>query len=168
MLEKLGIQPFSLIAQIINFLILFFLLSKFLYQPILKMLDERKRRIKESLEKEKKIEEEAAKLETVRLKKREEAEKEAQEIVRRAKAVAAEERRKAKEKIRKTIQEAKKQAHEEFKKEKEALVTRFREQAAELVLLTTKQVLRASLGKTTQKKLIRSVLGELKKIKPIQ
>ena len=45
-----------LIAQIINFAILAFVLTKFLYKPIMKMLDDRKNRIAEDLEKSKTLE----------------------------------------------------------------------------------------------------------------
>lgn len=48
-MEQLGIQPTQLLLQIFNFLVLMFLLSKFLYQPVAKMLDERKRKIEEGL-----------------------------------------------------------------------------------------------------------------------
>lgn len=46
---EFGVKPILLVAQIINFLILLFLLKKFLYGPILKILDERKQKIAESL-----------------------------------------------------------------------------------------------------------------------
>ena len=48
-MENIGIQPIYLIAQIINFGILVFILTKLLYKPILKMLDERKHRIEEQM-----------------------------------------------------------------------------------------------------------------------
>lgn len=48
-MEQLGIQPIQLVTQIINFVVLVFLLKKFLYKPILKMLDERKKKIEEGL-----------------------------------------------------------------------------------------------------------------------
>lgn len=166
-MEKLGIQPFNLLAQVINFLILFFLLSKFLYQPILKMLDERRARIKASLEKEKKIAETLAKLEEMRLAKKEDARKEAQTIISQAKEIIEKEKREVKEKVGETIREAKEQAREEFQKEKEVLMAQFREQVAELVLLTTKQVLKASLGNEEQKKITKDVLKEIKELKPI-
>lgn len=166
-MEKLGIQPFNLLAQVINFLILFFLLSKFLYQPILKMLDERRARIKASLEKEKEIAKTLAQLEEMRLAKKEDARKEAQAIISQAKEIIEKEKREVKEKVGDTIREAKEQAREEFKKEKEALIAQFREQIAELVLLTTKQVLKASLGKEEQKKINQNVLKEIKELKPI-
>src|SRR5512136_1154217 len=59
-LQKLGIDFKVLIAQIINFGILFFILKHFLYKPILNGLDKRKKRIKESLEKAAEIEKRSA------------------------------------------------------------------------------------------------------------
>jgi len=47
--QQFGVQPILLAAQVVNFLILLFILKKFLYKPILKVLDERKRKIEESL-----------------------------------------------------------------------------------------------------------------------
>ncbi|MBI3980416.1 F0F1 ATP synthase subunit B [Candidatus Microgenomates bacterium] len=48
-MEKLGIEPILLIAQIINFGIIAFLLTKFLYRPLFKMIEDRKRKIDEGL-----------------------------------------------------------------------------------------------------------------------
>lgn len=48
-LDQFGIQPTLLLAQIVNFLIILFLLKKFFYKPIIKLLEDRKRRIEESL-----------------------------------------------------------------------------------------------------------------------
>ena len=39
LLKQFGIEPTLLIAQIINFSILLFVLTKFLYKPILKAID---------------------------------------------------------------------------------------------------------------------------------
>ncbi|RJR14643.1 ATP synthase F0 subunit B [Candidatus Microgenomates bacterium] len=48
-MDQLGIQPVLLLTQIVNFLIILFVLTKFLYKPILKVLDERKSKIAEGL-----------------------------------------------------------------------------------------------------------------------
>lgn len=48
-LESLGIDWKLLIAQIINFLVLFLLLRKFLYGPIVNMLQDRKKKIEQGL-----------------------------------------------------------------------------------------------------------------------
>ena len=46
----MSIDLFTFIVQIINFLLLLFLLSKFLYKPIINTINERKKYIKTSIE----------------------------------------------------------------------------------------------------------------------
>ena len=55
-LKQFGIDPLLLAAQVVNFLILLFILKKFLYKPILKILEERKVRIETSLKNAEEIE----------------------------------------------------------------------------------------------------------------
>ena len=55
-LNQFGIKPILLAAQVVNFLILLFILKKFLYKPILKVLEERKKKIAESLQNAEEIE----------------------------------------------------------------------------------------------------------------
>ena len=58
-LRPLGIDPALLIAYAINFVILLILLRLFLYKPVLRMLNERKQKIQESLEQADKVRQEA-------------------------------------------------------------------------------------------------------------
>lgn len=48
-LKNFGVDPVLLGAQIINFLIIFYLLKRFLYKPVLGMLKKREDKIKEGL-----------------------------------------------------------------------------------------------------------------------
>ncbi len=48
-MDKLGIEPQYLLTQIVNFTIMVLILTKLLYKPILKALDERKKKIAEGL-----------------------------------------------------------------------------------------------------------------------
>ena len=48
-MEKLGIEPAMLLTQIVNFVILAVILTKFLYKPILKLIDQRRKTIEEGL-----------------------------------------------------------------------------------------------------------------------
>ena len=48
-LNQFGINPILLAAQAVNFFILLFILKRFLYKPILKVLEQRKLKIEESL-----------------------------------------------------------------------------------------------------------------------
>lgn len=80
-MENLGIQPVNLLAQVFNFVILLIVLKKFLYKPILKMLDERQKKVAQGLEYAEKTKVEMEKYE----KRREEllaiAKEEAKEVV---------------------------------------------------------------------------------------
>ena len=68
-LASLGINPIYLIGQIVNFTILLIVLKKFIYKPVLKVLDDRAKLIskgtkaaEESIQKEKEIAEEKEKI----------------------------------------------------------------------------------------------------------
>lgn len=50
-LHTFGIQPVLLIAQIVNFLIVLYLLKRFLYKPVFKMLHDRKILVQQGVEK---------------------------------------------------------------------------------------------------------------------
>ena len=50
MLEALGLDLKEIIFVIVNFLILVFVLSKFIYKPFLEALDNRKKKIKETFD----------------------------------------------------------------------------------------------------------------------
>lgn len=50
-IKNFGLDPFLLGAQIVNFLIVFYLLRRLLYKPVLTMLKNREARIREGLEK---------------------------------------------------------------------------------------------------------------------
>ncbi|TSC87460.1 MAG: F-type H+-transporting ATPase subunit b [Microgenomates group bacterium Gr01-1014_7] len=49
-LSDFGLNPVLLAAQVVNFLILLWILNKFLYKPILKILAERRKKVEDSLE----------------------------------------------------------------------------------------------------------------------
>ena len=55
-LETFGVQPVLILAQIVNFIILLFLLKKFAYKPIMKVLDDRKHKIETSVKQAEEIE----------------------------------------------------------------------------------------------------------------
>lgn len=49
-LKNFGVNPILLAAQIVNFLIIFFVLKKFLYKPVLELLKKRQLTIKDGVE----------------------------------------------------------------------------------------------------------------------
>lgn len=61
-MEKLGINPIQLVAQLVNFGIILFVLKKFLYKPVLSLLEKRKQTIVENIKLKDDLEKELAKL----------------------------------------------------------------------------------------------------------
>ena len=83
-LAKLGINGANLIAQIVNFVVLFILLYLLAYKPILKMLDERSRKIKDSMDQTELVKGQAARAEEESRRRIEAGMKEGQDLINRA------------------------------------------------------------------------------------
>lgn len=144
-MEQLGIEPKLLIAQLVNFAIIVFVLQKLLYKPILDMLNKRKKEIAEGL------------AITERMKAEEEKFNEKQE-----KALA-----KAREDAMGIIEDAKKQAKEVEKElvadahtQAAAIITRAKAEAAEThtAAQTSLRKEAIALATTMAKRLLSSVL----------
>ncbi len=76
-LSKLGIHPLLLIAQIVNFIILLWLLHRFLYKPLLKLFQSRTAKIQEGIKTAEDLKRQAQESESQQKKHLEEARKEA-------------------------------------------------------------------------------------------
>lgn len=102
-IASLGVDPKLLIAQAINFLILLLLLNKFLYKPIVQLLQDRKNKIAEGIKyaDEAKIELEKAKIE---------ARKVVSEAIEEAQKIQNESKKTAEQEIMKILSSAQKRA----------------------------------------------------------
>ncbi len=100
-MESLGFDWKILVIQLINFGVLYVVLKKFLYTPILKLLDDRKKGIEKSLSDSKKIEVELAKLEEQKNKILDEAKKDSNKLKDEMVRMASEEKRKILEEAKK-------------------------------------------------------------------
>ncbi|HEX3246957.1 MAG TPA: ATP synthase F0 subunit B, partial [Chloroflexota bacterium] len=84
----LGLNWPGFVWHLINFAVLFFILQRFLFPPVLKMLDERQARIRESMERAEALKEESARAaETVKAQ-LDEARREGQNIITQATQIA--------------------------------------------------------------------------------
>lgn len=157
---SLGINLPLLVAFIINFIVLFFLLRLFLFKPVLKMLDERAKRAKEGMElaEATKKEYEQAKVEVQRQIDR--GRQEAQAII--AQTMQTGER--LKEESR---QEATKQAQlivdrtrAELEVERDKIVENLRKEFVDISISAAEKVIKETLDKEKHRKLIEETLKE--------
>ena len=88
-LQTLGIQWPKLIAQVVNFAIVLFVLWKFAYRPVLAMLELRREKVAESIANADKIKAELAATEAKRLEVLNQANDQANKLIEEARAAAA-------------------------------------------------------------------------------
>lgn len=147
-----------ILAQFINFAIVFFVLYKFAYGPVLRVLKERTKKIEKGLrdaeESQKKLTEISEKEKEVLVK----ARKEAQEIIKKAEEQAV----KNKEGI---IAEANKQADILIKKaqvgieeEKNKVMLEVKNEIAGLIMLATEKIVGEKINSESDKKIIDSIV----------
>jgi F-type H+-transporting ATPase subunit b len=158
--EGLGISLPALIAQIINFAILLGLLYLVAYKPILRILDERSRKIKESMEQAEAIKEQAAHAEAEVKKHLSTAAEEGKEIIARAVRAGEEARRQAQQEARQDAESIINRARAEIQRERDEAVAELRKEFADLAILAASKVIHRSLDKKAHRQLIDEVLKE--------
>jgi F-type H+-transporting ATPase subunit b len=136
-LKDFGFEPTFFFAQIINFLIIAFILKRFLYKPVLATLSERKSKIEKGLKDAEKASLELAKAEERKDEIIKKAAEEAEKIIEETKKSTEELREtltlSAKTEAEKIISEAKVAAEEEFDKS--------RKQAENIALTLSQKIL---------------------------
>ena len=159
-MEGLGIDLSALIAQLVNFLILFALLYMFAYKPILRMFDERARRIKESVEQADLVKEQAAQAEEENRRKLEAAAREGQEAIARAMRAGEESRQRAQEEARGEAAALLEKARADIQREREEVVGEVRQEFAGLAVAAAEKVIEKSLDEEAHRELIERVLED--------
>ncbi|MBU1032272.1 F0F1 ATP synthase subunit B [Patescibacteria group bacterium] len=160
-LNQFGVQPILLAAQVVNFLILLFILKRFMYKPLLKVLEERKRKIADGLknaeEIERKLIETNEKMDLMITKASSEAQKIRDESRKEA-AVFIEETKSKGEKIAADII---KKGGESLKLEKEKMEVEIRSSLSELVMVALQKVTGKTLSKKDEKEMIEKEIKKL-------
>lgn len=151
--DTFGVSWGKLIAQIILFLVVYWILSKYAFGPLLKVLDERRRRIEEGQHNAEKIKKQLA-----------EAELRYQEILRKANEDATrlleESRASSEAHTQKQIQQAIKdaegiiaKAQESITQERSKMVSEVKKEMVDLVVHTTAKVVGKVISPEDQKRL---------------
>lgn len=163
-MEKLGINITWLLAQIVNVGLLIFLLWRLAYKPVLKMMNDRRQKIQESLDYAEKVKQDAA------AQQKEFDQK--LEAMRREMASAAASAAQAGEKERETIlaqarEEARKlveQARGQIDYERKQMLSELRDEVVRLSMLTTQKVVGSSLDENAHRKLVNEFLAQADKL----
>lgn len=160
MLETLGIHFPSLLIYLINFLLVLVLLRLFAYRPILRLMDQRAQRIRESLEASDQAREAAASSQEAVESQLVEARREAQRIVEQAREAAERYRAEEMERARNEAETFVSRARADIERERDAAVEEVRSNFADLAMTAAERVVRRSLDRQAHEELITQVLEE--------
>jgi F-type H+-transporting ATPase subunit b len=159
--DKFGVTVPTLIAQMVNFCLVAFVLYKFAVKPIAATLDERQQKIADGLQYAEEMKTQLAEAERERAEKIKQAAAEAQKIL-------TESREQSKEMIEQKTQEAAAQAEAIIRKASEAtelerqkMLSDVRQEVARLVVATSSKVLSRDLSDTEKQNFSDSAAKEL-------
>jgi len=159
-LNSLGINLGAVLWHTVNFLILLFVIQRFLYKPVVRMLDERSNRIRDSLAHAEAVQAETARLEEESKTILDDARRDGQQILaqanRTAEQIMTEARRQAQTEGERLIE----RARDEIGRERDQAFQELRQQIADLAVSAAGRVVRRSLDDTAHRELVREFLAE--------
>ena len=163
LISKLGIDWKLLVAQIVNFFILLFVLYKFAYKPVLEMLEKRSKTIEKGIHDAKASEERLKEIEQTRRKILDEAAREVGKLLEKAKADA--------EAMKKDLMaDANEQAEDLLRRtkalvaeEKEKMTEDVKKEVAKFIILATGKILQREFSDSDQKRVDDAVALEMEK-----
>ena len=157
----MDLNPGLTLWTAITFLLLILVLSKYAFGPIVKMLDERERTIRDAIDQAKKEREEAERLLATQKESLLKAQREAAEIAKRnqqeMEAFRAELTSQAKKEADELVATARKQIGEE----KAKAVADLRAEVADLAIGAAARIVRSSLDEKTQRQLVEDYIREV-------
>jgi len=162
-LKNFGVDPILLGAQIINFLIIFYLLKRFLYKPVLGMLKKREDKIKEGI---KQAEEARVTLEkTLEQEKKifAKAHEEAKSLIADAKTQALEVARDVEENTKKQVEKILADAKAQIDQDAKRMETELGEKISILAKDMLEKSLQGVFGEKEQKQILEKALKNIKK-----
>ena len=163
LLNTFGIQPILLVAQIVNFLIIFYLLKRFAWKPILKTLNDRKQTVAESI---KNAEDTQKALDKALEKEKEilqKAQAEAQSTLADAKNQAQENAKAAEESTRSQVERMLTDAQKKIEKQTDDAEKQLATKVTILAADMLKSSLKGMIDEKDQEKVVEKTLKTLKK-----
>jgi F-type H+-transporting ATPase subunit b len=159
-MEGIGINIPLLIAFVVNFIILFTILSIVAYKPVLKMLEARQAKIRESMEQAEKIRQETARSEEEIKAHLEKARKEGQAIIAQATQIGERLKEETKGGARQEAESLIAKARTEIQRERDKTIEELRAEFADIAILAAEKVIKETVDKKKHRKLIDEVLKE--------
>lgn len=162
-IKNFGLSPLLLVAQIVNFLIILFLLKKFLYKPVLTVLKKRQITIKEGL---KQAEDARIKLEKVVIEEKNilrQAQLQSKKMIEDAKFDAIEVAKQLNEDAKRHTEKMLNDAREQIARESIETERKLAKSTSELAVKILEKSLKDFFTSADQEKVVASALRKIKK-----
>ena len=159
-LNSLGINPTAVVWHFINFVILLLVLQRYLYRPVLKMLDDRSTRIRDSMAQAESLRAETARLEQESRAILDTARREGQELLAQANRNAERILGEAQQRARAEADRLAERARADLARERDQAFGELRQQVADLVVSAAGSVVRRSLDDAAHRELVLQVLAD--------
>jgi len=156
------INPGLIIWTFVTFVALLIILRAFAWKPILSVLDQREKTIRESLEEAKKAREEAEKIMAQHNEMIGKARHEMAAIIEKAQRDAEQRRADILARANREAEDKAKQFTEELERQKRAAIRDVREQSADIVIAAASRLIQSELNEDRHRKLVRGFLDDLK------
>ncbi len=158
--EALGLNWKILLAQLVNFGLLIWILHRYGYGPIIKFIDERRKKIEGGLENARLVEEKMEKAKETEKEIIVSAKKEAQKIVSSSTEVAQKNQeeiiKKAEEESQRILQSSQKKALQE----KERIIGEAKGEVAGLVMLATEKIISKNVDKLNDSEAVNELIAQ--------
>ncbi|HET6695656.1 MAG TPA: F0F1 ATP synthase subunit B [Gaiellaceae bacterium] len=156
----IDVVPGLMVWTIITFLIVLWVLRRFAFGPIQRMIDERRDRIREALDEADKARTEARELRELTQREREQAKREREEILDEARRQSQKLAEQARERADADLKEALEKNREELAAENQRLREQIRRDVVELTLFASEKVTGKVLDQDDQRRLIEETVEE--------
>ncbi len=157
---ELGIDAWGLAVQLVAFLIFIWLFWKYALGPITNMLDERSRRISESMQAAERMKQELAAASTRNEEILAEARQQAQQIISQAREVSEATITRAQKEAGEQAEEYLSRAQATLRQETEQARLQLRQELADLAVMAAGRIVRKELDPAAQSRLIEETLAE--------
>jgi len=156
------IDWFTVAAQVVNFLILVLLLKRFLYKPVLKAMEERKKRIASELEEAKKMKQDAEQMKDAYHRKIQELDQNRQHMLDQVSAEVSQEKERLLDEVHEETEEMRGRLVRSVRDEQQALHLRIREKARHEAFSLAKKVLSDLASEELESHVLNEFLEHLK------
>lgn len=159
-LKDFGVEPILLLAQMVNFAILLFILKRFLYKPILKVLEERKNKIATSMKQSEQIQKKFEELDVKQQEILDNARNESAQIIDAAKSEAKTLANQIQIEASNQTQLSLKRAQETLALEKQKMISEAKKEIVSVVTSATQKVIGKMMTKKDNDRLVTEAVNE--------